>query len=88
MKRICEWCGARADDKHWAEHYFQDLAVDYAQGHKEPHCDDPVTTECSICGEKDCPMGDPFHYHHDGCPAETMGALSWPGGTDWKEHIS
>jgi hypothetical protein len=26
--------------------------------------------ECSICGVLDCPYGDPFHYHHDGCPSE------------------
>jgi len=25
--------------------------------------------ECILCGEEDCPHGDPLHYHHDGCPA-------------------
>lgn len=25
--------------------------------------------ECGFCGERDCPVGDPFHYHHDGCPS-------------------
>lgn len=26
--------------------------------------------ECSECGRIICPLGDPFHFHHDGCPAE------------------
>lgn len=25
--------------------------------------------ECWICGTKACPHGEPFHFHHDGCPA-------------------
>lgn len=25
--------------------------------------------ECAECGERDCPHGEPLHYHHDGCPA-------------------
>lgn len=25
--------------------------------------------ECEVCGAKDCPMGEPLHYHHDGCPS-------------------
>lgn len=25
--------------------------------------------ECTICAERDCPYKEPFHYHHDGCPA-------------------
>jgi len=25
--------------------------------------------ECLACGERDCPHGEPLHYHHDGCPA-------------------
>ena len=29
-------------------------------------CPDP---ECIECGARDCPYGEPFHYHHDGCPA-------------------
>lgn len=24
--------------------------------------------ECLACGERDCPSGEPLHYHHDGCP--------------------
>jgi len=24
--------------------------------------------ECLACGERDCPGGEPLHYHHDGCP--------------------
>lgn len=26
-------------------------------------------SECIICGARDCPHGEPLHYHHDGCPA-------------------
>ena len=25
--------------------------------------------ECLVCGARDCPHGEPLHYHHDGCPA-------------------
>ncbi len=25
--------------------------------------------ECLECGARDCPEGEPLHYHHDGCPA-------------------
>lgn len=28
--------------------------------------------ECSKCGEIICPLGDPMHFHHDGCPAEAQ----------------
>jgi hypothetical protein len=24
--------------------------------------------ECMLCGIRDCPSGEPLHYHHDGCP--------------------
>src|SRR5215469_8247999 len=24
--------------------------------------------ECLVCGVRDCPHGEPLHYHHDGCP--------------------
>lgn len=30
------------------------------------HC--PVS-ECSECAKIVCPHGEPFHLHHDGCPA-------------------
>lgn len=33
--------------------------------------------ECLACGERDCPQGEPMHYHHDGCPSCDMPA---PGG--------
>jgi hypothetical protein len=29
-------------------------------------CKEP---ECLLCGLRDCPHGEPLHYHHDGCPA-------------------
>lgn len=32
---------------------------------KNPGGDD----ECFACGVRDCPSGEPLHYHHDGCPA-------------------
>ena len=28
----------------------------------------PHETECTACGERDCPGDEPLHYHHDGCP--------------------
>lgn len=28
-----------------------------------------TVSECMLCGELDCPFGEPLHYHHDGCPA-------------------
>jgi hypothetical protein len=24
--------------------------------------------ECMVCGHRDCPFGEPLHWHHDGCP--------------------
>jgi hypothetical protein len=32
-------------------------------------CPDGPKTECIGCGARDCPHGEPLHYHHDGCPA-------------------
>jgi hypothetical protein len=26
--------------------------------------------ECGECGRIICPLGEPLHFHHDGCPAE------------------
>jgi hypothetical protein len=45
------------------------LIACYGENHTEPDCKD---LECSVCGERDCPYHDPFHYHHDGCPACTI----------------
>ena len=25
--------------------------------------------ECMACAQKECPHGEPLHWHHDGCPA-------------------
>ena len=36
-------------------------------------CPDP---ECLECGEIICPMGEPLHFHHDGCPACDGGVRS------------
>lgn len=27
------------------------------------------TDECTICSLRDCPKGEPLHFHHEGCPA-------------------
>lgn len=36
---------------------------------EHPKTEDCDIDECSICAERDCPFGEPLHYHHDGCPA-------------------
>src|SRR5579859_6049679 len=28
-----------------------------------------IDMECMICAIRDCPHGEPLHYHHDGCPS-------------------
>jgi len=33
-----------------------------------PSTEDCPDMECAICSVRDCPQGDPLHYHHDGCP--------------------
>ena len=35
--------------------------------------------ECMACGVRDCPHGEPLHYHHDGCPACTALHLAKEG---------
>jgi len=37
-----------------------------ALDHMMTHCAD---AECTTCSEIVCPHGEPFHFHHDGCPA-------------------
>lgn len=32
-------------------------------------CSKAGQDECTVCGARDCPGGEPLHYHHDGCPA-------------------
>jgi hypothetical protein len=34
-----------------------------------PPTDQCQDMECLVCGVRDCPDGEPLHYHHDGCPA-------------------
>lgn len=41
-----------------------------AAGH--PPAEQCEIEECLVCGLRDCPMKDPLHYHHDGCPAEWL----------------
>lgn len=38
--------------------------------------------ECSLCGILDCPLGDPLHYHHDGCPSEYVARSLPPPETE------
>jgi len=37
-----------------------------------PHANVCKEDECEICGVRDCPNGNPLHYHHDGCPVCTQ----------------
>jgi hypothetical protein len=34
-----------------------------------PARDECLEPECVDCAVRDCPYGEPLHYHHDGCPA-------------------
>jgi hypothetical protein len=50
------------------------VGIAVATGNKvDPTCRHPpgegAVHECMTCGERDCPHGEPLHYHHDGCPA-------------------
>jgi hypothetical protein len=39
-------------------------------------CSEP---ECTICGIIACPMGEPLHFHHDGCPVrDCEGNVTFP----------
>ena len=42
---------------------FDDAEI---ESHIREECFDP---ECYLCGMKDCPGGEPLHYHRDGCPS-------------------
>jgi hypothetical protein len=33
-----------------------------------PSAEDCDVPECIACGLRDCPSGEPLHFHHDGCP--------------------
>ena len=35
--------------------------------------------ECEACSVRDCPHGEPLHYHHDGCPACDVEHVVRPG---------
>lgn len=39
----------------------------------EPACDDEY---CAGCAMAECPLGEPLHRHHDGCPAMCNEVLS------------
>ena len=51
-------------EKDWEE-MFEEMVVEGKTTHIEM-CSDP---ECMTCAIRDCPLGEPLHYHHDGCPA-------------------
>ena len=34
-----------------------------------PDTIDCYIDQCQVCGVRDCPYGDPLHYHHGGCPS-------------------
>jgi len=51
--------GTLTDDRKW-----QDPRA-IAQHPPTDQCPD---LECLLCGVRDCPHGEPLHYHHDGCP--------------------
>lgn len=57
-----------------------------------PPTDQCPDQECMVCGVRDCPHGEPLHYHHDGCPAcyfspPSEGALSEEHRKELKEEI-
>lgn len=35
---------------------------------RQVHCEGCAADECMVCGVLMCPVGEPLHYHHDGCP--------------------
>lgn len=45
---------------------YLEYEIDLTYQCETPDCDG---NECLACGQKDCPHGEPLHYHHDGCPA-------------------
>ncbi len=53
---------------------IMELIRSQISGH--PAAVDCPDMECVICGVRDCPTAEPFHYHHDGCPACWRGIQS------------
>ena len=49
-------------------HALQGGAVTLNEAQHTATADCPGS-ECMQCGARDCPYGEPLHYHHDGCPA-------------------
>lgn len=45
----------------------------FESAYANPDCTGSTATcpdmECSSCGMRECPAGEPLHFHHDGCPA-------------------
>jgi hypothetical protein len=45
------------------------VAMEYSQRLRtHPTAEACPVDECSFCAVRDCPDGEPLHYHHDGCP--------------------
>ena len=49
------------------------------EGHPSRDDCDEDCGEYVICGVRDCPLHDPLHYHHDGCPSEYIAAKAEGG---------
>lgn len=52
----------------------EDLAAnrDHNMDQSHPAAEVCDIDECMICARRDCPRGEPLHYHHDGCPCCDM----------------
>ena len=48
-------------------HYVRKTVAEQMPTH--PPTDQCEDMECLVCGMRDCPWGEPLHYHHDDCPA-------------------
>jgi len=43
-----------------------------AESHNMETCEDGPEGECILCAMRTCRWKEPFHFHHDGCPACTV----------------
>jgi len=56
----------------WSDLEIPDTSLAYVDAN-HPATGSCPGAECLDCGARDCPHGEPLHYHHDGCPACTRG---------------
>lgn len=54
--------GRRMFEAEWLECDYPSSPIRHTCNFKE---DDD---ECMACSVRDCPSGEPLHYHHNGCP--------------------